>query len=511
MRGRGSVSFVACVMAAFFVSAFQRPAAAEETVLFDFEDPAELASWSQLKLPDKNARGADEPPVKIEFTAEGATHGKQALKLTFSGGRYPTVVCTNAPHPEMWSGFKTFRADVTAPRECAVVFRFVYEKTNRRWGWTENYSRTIKIARCEKGLNEVVDWVRFAGGGQLGKAVALEIYMLRPRRGESISIDNIRLSTQRPDHTTPFRERNPHYVGEDLTRTAKYPWYPMPERLTVYGENVTARSARELADKKKHLWRMPKERSYKEVLDAWKKLYEEWRARKPKAVMAVFRRGGKGYDPANPGKVLPREGFEDCYILAHDPSNQFERILGETPGRTSHSEVFVHRRSTLWRIDFSSIPTGSEILAARFFFAKRYWNPVEQQLKLKPGDAYYDFTAVRPTFYIATPINRPWVEAEASGFEYARDKFWKETCGMSWDGDDPDLLPLVIAYGQTGINNAEMDFTRAVDYFTCGKHKNHGFTLACPSGYFHNNNVHTSEAAKLKDRPAMMVIYEPRQ
>ncbi|KPJ55661.1 MAG: hypothetical protein AMS16_03890, partial [Planctomycetes bacterium DG_58] len=320
-----------------------------------------------------------------------------------------------------------------------------------------------------------------------------------------------RLSTQRPDHTTPFRERNPHYVGEDLTRTAKYPWYPMPERLTVYGENVTARSARELADKKKHLWRMPKERSYKEVSDAWKKLYEEWRARKPKAVMAVFRRGGKGYDPANPGKVLPREGFEDCYILAHDPGNQFERILGETPGRTSHSEVFVHRRSTLWRIDFSSIPTGSEILAARFFFAKRYWNPVEQQLKLKPGDAYYDFTAVRPTFYIATPINRPWVEAEASGFEYARDKFWKETCGMSWDGDDPDLLPLVIAYGQTGINNAEMDFTRAVEYFTCGKHKNHGFTLACPSGYFHNNNVHTSEAAKLKDRPAMMVIYEPRQ
>ena len=60
---------------------------ADEVVLFDFEDDADLAHWSQLKLEDKSARGADEPLVKIAFTPEHATRGKQALKLTFSGGK----------------------------------------------------------------------------------------------------------------------------------------------------------------------------------------------------------------------------------------------------------------------------------------------------------------------------------------------------------------------------------------------------------------------------------------
>ncbi|HUV40018.1 MAG TPA: hypothetical protein VMY39_10410 [Planctomycetota bacterium] len=483
---------------------------ADEVVLFDFEDDADLAHWSHLKLEDKTARGADEPPVKIAFAPEHATRGKKALKLTFSGGKYPTVVCTDAPHPEMWFGFKTFRADVTAPRECAVVFRFVYEKTNRKWGWTENYSRTVKIARCEAGLNEVVDYIRFPSDEKaLGKPVALEIYMLRPRQGESITVDNIRMSTEKPDHTTPFRERNPHYVGEDLAREANYPWYPMPTELKVFGEDLAVKSARELGDLKKHLWKRPKTTSLEEIETGWRKLHEETRKTHPTALYAVFRQGDKGCDPNDPQKVFA--GWEDCYVLAHDPANQFERILGETPGETVHTEVFVHRRSTLWRVDFASIPKGSKILAARFLFAKRFPGEEENWAKLKPGDAYYDFSPLKPTLYVAMPVNRPWVEDEASGFEWARDRFWKETCGMSWDGEDPDILPLVLAYGGTGVNFAEFDFTRLVDYFVNGDRPNWGFSLACPSGYFHNNSVWTSETPVVKDRPALMVIYVPNE
>ncbi len=351
-------------------------AAADEKVLFDFEKEADLKNWSQLKLADKTLRGADEPAVTIELSDQHATRGRKCLKLTFSGGKYPTVACAEVPRPEMWRGFKTFRADVHAPRTCAVVFRLMYEKSSRKFAWTPNGSRVVKIARCEKGKNEIVDYLRFHSSfEQHGRPASLEIYMLRPRKGESIYIDNIRLSSKRPDHTTPFRERNPHYVGEDLAKAARYPWYPMPKELKVLGEGLTVKSAKEL----------------------------------------------------------------------------------------------------------------------------------------KPGEPYYEFSPFKPTFFISMPVNRSWVEAEAGGFEWARDEFWKETCGMSWEGDDPDILPLIIGYGQTGVNVGEFDLTRAVGYLTSGERANNGFTLACPIGYINNNNVRTSETPVLKNRPAMMVIYEPKQ
>jgi len=498
-----------CAVVLLVMAGVAAVAPADEAVLFDFEDDGDLVDWSPLKLADPKARGAGEPPAKIELSTEGATSGRRALKLTFAGGKYPTVVCTRAPHPEMWFGYKTFRADVTVPRECAVVFRFVYEKTSRKWGWTSNHSRRVKIARCEKGRNAIVDYIRFPGSEKaLGKPVTLEIYMLRPRKGESIAIDNIRLSTERPDHTTPFRERNPHYVGEDLGRNARYPWYPMPHKLRILGENLTVTSARRLGDLKKRLWKRPTVTSLEEIEGNWRKLYADIRRTHPGALFAVFRQGDKGFDPKHPEKVFG--GWEDCYMLAHDPGHQFERVLGEAPGKQPRTEVFVHRRSTLWRIDLSSIPKGSNILAARFVFAKAYWGKEENWAKLKPGDAYYDFSPLKPTLYIAMPVNRPWVENEASGFEWARDRFWKETCAMSWDGDDPDLLPIVLAYGGTGLNFGEWNFTRLVDYFVNGDRPNWGFTLACPSGYFHNNSVWTSEAPVLKNRPALMVIYESR-
>ncbi|HUW58821.1 MAG TPA: hypothetical protein VMZ92_19445, partial [Planctomycetota bacterium] len=93
-------------------------AQAEEMVLFDFETEADVAAWSNIDVyalreaeakaaydaaakaaadPDKVkpykplVQPPKEPEVKIEWTTEGATSGKHALKLTFAGGRMPTI------------------------------------------------------------------------------------------------------------------------------------------------------------------------------------------------------------------------------------------------------------------------------------------------------------------------------------------------------------------------------------------------------------------------------------
>ena len=76
---------------------------------------------------------------------------------------------------------------------------------------------------------------------------------------------------------------------------------------------------------------------------------------------------------------------------------------------------------------------------------------------------------------------------------------------MHW-GDDPDFLPTFLAYGPGQGKVNTWDFTQAVRHWTGGKHPNHGFMLHGDS--HHYLMAHTREAKAVKDRPAVMVIYE---
>ena len=120
-----------------------RAATAEDTMLFDFEDDDAVKAWSNIDVfalrqaegkaaYDGIAKAATnpatvpaykplatqpaEPAVKIERVTEGATSGKSALKLTFAGGRMPTIA--TKPADSDWHRCKAFCADVTASRTC---------------------------------------------------------------------------------------------------------------------------------------------------------------------------------------------------------------------------------------------------------------------------------------------------------------------------------------------------------------------------------------------------------
>jgi len=139
------------------------------------------------------------------------------------------------------------------------------------------------------------------------------------------------------------------------------------------------------------------------------------------------------------------------------------------------------------------------------------YNLKKREKTIKPGDDYFNFSPFKPTFFFAQPCNRPWVETETNGLQYAKGKYWREPCGMYHAGDDPDFFPLIIAYGQSGLNIQDWDFTEAVKYWTSGEHENHGFVMASPSGFFENFQYHSRENRDVKKRPAMMVIYEPKE
>jgi hypothetical protein len=444
------------------------PEPPQGVTLFDFEDAADLKAWSNLELPDAKQK---EPAVKIERSTDHATSGKHSLKLTFAGGRWPTVTTTEVPAD--WMPYQTFRADVTVSRPCVVGFTVLQEKSQRGGGWDAGVSRWTKTELLKAGKTEVAAVLHppndYAISAKHGKVVRFEIFMYAPHDGETIYVDNIRLSATKLNVPPP------------------------KTKFAVAGTDWEVADVQELGKKLKDRWQKPQTRTVDQVEAAFRARFDEVKKTHPKAVLAVLRDGDKGYDPSQPDKVF--SGWKDAYWSSHGPDGlTLERA--ENRGKAATHEVFMRHRSPLMRVELASIPKGANVLAAQLVI-------VRAREVLKEHDPN-----VKPTMWVAEPCNRPWEEYEVNAYEYAKDKFWKEVGGRSY-GDDPDFPPLFLAYGPGGGDKANAwDFTEAVKFWTEGKHANHGFML---HGDSHDYiTAWAREAPEVKDRPALLVIYEPK-
>jgi hypothetical protein len=446
----------------------------QEAVLFDFEDSAEVQAWAPLELPN-----AKEPAPQFGRSTENATSGKHSLKIVFAGGRWPTLITTRVPVD--WDAYHTFRADVTVSRPCVVGFTVLQENSRRGGDWDGAVSRWTKTAILRPGKHTLSSdlhpnsWSavrnKLENGRVLGKVVSLEVFAYSPAEGETIFVDNIRLSTEKETPAPP-------------PKTA----------FRVLGTDWEVPGIRELAKKLEPKWVAPAEKSIDEVEAEFRSQYERLKKEKPRAVLAIFRDGEKGYDPAHPDRAYA--GWRDAYWSSHGPDSMtVERATNY--GKHATQEIFMRHRSPLMRADLSSIPKGSAILAA-------------QLVVVRIDDKYdKDHHPKRLNLWVAEACNRPWEETEVNAYEYARGKFWQAVGGMQWDGADPDFLPLYLAHGPSQGKVNVWDFTHAVRFWTDGEHANHGFMLHGDSGDW--IRAWYREAPNLKDRPALLVIYEPPQ
>jgi hypothetical protein len=112
------------------------PGHPEDLLLFDFEKAADLEAWKNLELPDAKMK---EPAAGIERSTDKATSGKHSLKVTFSGGTWPTLTTTSVPAD--WNAWHTLKADVTVSRPCVVGFTVLQERSRRGEGYEEAVSR----------------------------------------------------------------------------------------------------------------------------------------------------------------------------------------------------------------------------------------------------------------------------------------------------------------------------------------------------------------------------------
>lgn len=468
-------SFTLAVLLASFPIVAATAAADEsssESPLYDFEQPADLEAWSNLVLPESKLK---EPPVKIERSAEHATSGKQSLKLTFAGGTWRTITTTAVD--DAWLKRQTFEASVFASRPCLVGFTVMQEKSQRGEGWDPVISRWTKTAFLKAGDNRISASLPqpndYAVHAKWGKVVRFEIFMYQPHEGEVIYVDNIRLS------------------NEKLPPPAKREFTLAGANETISGAG-SAEAVIALGKKLKANWVKPATQTVTQIEEELRAKYAELRKSHPKAVLAVLRDGEKGYDSAAPDKVYA--GWKDAYFNSHGPDGMFIP-RAENRGKSATHEIFMRHRSPLMRVDLSSIPAGSEILAAKLIISRASPAPADRDPDREP------------TMWVVEPCNRPWIETEVNAFEYAKDKFWQAVGGMAW-GKEGDFEPHFLAHGPSNAGASSWDFAEAVRYWTSGKHENYGFML---HGDSHDYMMgYSREAEKMQDRPAVVVIYKPK-
>ena len=428
-------------------------------LLFDFEKEGEAAAWSNLEL-------AKEPKVQIATSDQNATSGRKSLKLTFSGGRWPTVKTSSVP--EDWTPWKTLAVDVHVGRDCLVGFQVIQEKSQRDDSWDGCISRWAKTVFLKAGRNEVrasLEDPSANGYGinpsRFGKVSSFEIFFYHPHAGESIFVDNLRLE----------RARAPSGSGPSLP-------------FKVLGTDLNVINVQDLGKRLRDRWAKTAPRSVDEIESEFKAEVQKLKVQHPHALLATFRDGEKGY-----------AGWRDAHINSHGPDTNTEGREKNT-GSSATEEAFMRHRSLILRADLSAIPAGSTILAARFILVS-----AEGQFE-KGRDPRVD-----PSMWVAEACNRPWVENEVNAYEYAKDKFWKAVGGMYY-GEDPDFLPLFLAYGPGNAPVSTWDFTEAVRYWTDGKHENHGFMLHGDS-FHYIGRACLRETKEIKNRPALLVAYEP--
>jgi hypothetical protein len=447
-----------------------------ELVLFDFEDAADLMAWTNLELPGTKAK---EPAGRLERSTDHAMSGTHSLKITFGGGSWPTLTASQVPGD--WDAWHTLKADVMVERPCVVGFTVLQERSRPGEGYEEAVSRWTRTAFLKAGKNSLAFALRPASGNPLdpqrGKVVRFEIFTYNPHPGEAIYVDNIRLSKtkqEEPAVKMKFAVAGTDWVLDGINSTGV----------------LSAGAVMELGKKLKAGWTPIEDRTVAQLEEELAAQYRALKKDHPHAVLAILRDGEKGYDPAHPENVYA--GWKDAYFSSHGPDGLF-RARAENLAQAEMQEIFMRHRSPLMRVDLSSIPTGATILAAQLIVVRA----------TEDGrDARHN-----PTMWVVEPCNRPWEEYEVNAFQYAKDKFWKQVGGFHWT-DEADFLPVFLAYGPGRGKVNWWDFTQAVRFWTSGVHANHGFMLHGDSRDY--MIAYTRKAKTLKNRPAVMVIYEPK-
>jgi hypothetical protein len=462
----------------------------KDQMLFGFTDEAAAKEWTPVKLPEVEK---EQPVAKVEIVPapkakDTANPAGKCLKITFDGGDWPTIGTAKIPVQGNWKQFQALKVDLTVDRPSVAYFRIYQGKPDEK---QPRWERTMNLL---PGQNDVTLLIRQGIGSMdpgKGDVTAFVIGMFQPDKGQTLLVSNVRLS---PDWPAPkvLGWYSPYNhdgysaaAARDYARTGTLP------KFKVLGTDLEVESLSDLAKRFKNKWVKPGAKAIDQVEAEFRAEFDRFKKDHPKAVLAILRDGEKGWDSANAEKVY--EGWKVVYLNCHGPSGP-NRGREITPSLGDTVEVFMRHRSVLMRTDLTSIPKGAKVLAARLVVTRA------GAADLKVPE--------KPNMWVTEPCNREWDEASANCYFYAKGKHWKGVSGLYY-GEDPDFLPVFLSHGPAGGGAVSVwDFTEALNFWLDSKHANHGFFLHGDSNDY--MRMCTPKAKNIKERPAVMVIFEPK-
>ena len=461
-----------------------------DAVLFRFDDAASVSPWKPIKLADVET---EQPAPQIEFSpaAKAPANGGGALQFTFQGGDWPAVATTKISVAGNWQAYHTLLAELTVDRPGVAYFRILQSKLDdepKRAPW----QRTMIL---EPGRNEVALTIRHGLGSAIidpkrGDITSFIIGMFRPQDGQTLTVSNIRLTSDWPEPRitgwySPYNHDGySSSVAREFQRTGKI------TRFRVLGSDLEVADLPELLKLKQESWSRPKPKTIDQVEAEFQAGFDAMKPQHPRALMAILRDGERGYNPVRPDESYV--GWSMVYISSHGPDGP-NRGREQTPQLGETHEAFMRHRVMLMRADLAGIPAGSAILAARLVVTRE---------RAKDRNV-----ADKPNLWVVEPSNRAWDSASANCYFYAPGKLWRAVNGLYY-GEDPDSWPVFAAHGPAGDGPANvLDFTEALRFWIGGEHANHGFYLHCQNDYM---RMYTHRAKDIKHRPAILVIYEPK-
>jgi hypothetical protein len=465
-----------------------------ETLLFDFKS-SDLPTWEPVRLaalkPD-----APTPAPKIELSAPNDSTGKSSLKITFAGGQWPTVGTTVIPIKGAWKEFQTLEADLTVDK-AVVAYIGIGQGAQDAKALKPNWEKTLFL---RPGRNSVALTIRHGLGRTVidpkaGEITSFVIGMFQPEAGQVLQVENVRLSRDwPPPQITGWYSPYNHdgysaWAAQDYERTGTVP--PFKVLDTGTGAATEVPSYIELSKKLKESWKPPAEITIEQAEGDFRVNYEVLKKEHPHAVMVILRDGEKGFDPANPRSTYA--GWKIAYLSCHGPD-------GPNAGRESAGakydtvEAFMRHRGLLMQADLSCIPRGSTVLAGRLVITRVVGN---------------DFKPIRKAnLWMTEPCNRDWDPDAANCYYYARGKLWKAVSGLYY-GQDPDFFPILLSHGPGSAPVNVFYFAEGLKFWIDQGHENHGFFFYGDSGDY--MRIYTQKCKNIRQRPAIMVIYEPKQ
>lgn len=467
-----------------------RAADDKDQVLFGFTDEAMVKDWAPIKLPEVEK---EQPAPKVEIVPAPRTKDDpgptgKCLKITFDGGEWPTVGTTKIPVQGNWKQFQTLKAALTVDRACVAYVRVYQGKPDEK---QPRWERTLNLL---PGRNDVTLLIRHGIGSMdagKGDVTGFVIGMFQPEKGQALLVSNVRLSPDWPAPKVTGWYSPYNHDGYSTAAARDYERTGAVPKFKVLGTDLEVESLPDLAKRFKDKWDKPEPKTIDQVEAEFKAEFDRFKKEHPRAVLAILREGEKGFDPTDADKAY--EGWQVVYLNCHGPSGP-NRGRESTPSLGETVEVFMRHRSVLMRTELGSIPKNAKVLAGRLVVTRA------GAADLKVPE--------KPNMWVTEPCNREWDATAANCYFFAKGKRWKGVSGLYY-GQDPDFLPVFLSHGPAGGGAVSVwDFTEALTFWLDGKHANHGFFLHGDANDY--MRMLTPKAKNLKERPALMVIYEPR-